>query len=142
MNPTSKWLFTTSFFIVSLCSSNSFAHELVLTVDNIQNTKGVLMVALHNTETAYKANTGTFAGKKVAVTNKTMTLSFSNLPAGDYAVKLFQDENENGLLDTNAIGIPKEGYGFSNNGGAMGQPSFSAAKFSVDADTQITIHLR
>lgn len=142
MNSTPKWLFTTSFFVASLCSSHSFAHELVLTVDNIQNTKGVMMVALHNSETAYTSNQGAFAGKKVAVTDKTMTLNFSNVPAGDYAIKLFHDENENGALDTNTIGIPKEGYGFSNNGGTMGPPSFSTAKFSVNADTQITIHLR
>ena len=38
-----------------------------------------------------------------------------NLPAGNYAVQVMHDENENNKLDTNFMGMPIEGYGFSNN---------------------------
>lgn len=50
----------------------------------------------------------------------------------------------NGKLDTNALGIPTEGYGFSNDAkGWLSAPSFSAASFLYDGqnlDMTITLH--
>jgi len=126
----------------SLFTLNAAAHELVLNVDQITKTKGVMMVALYNSADGYKGDKNTFNGQKIAVTKDTLTINFGDVPAGDYAIKLYQDENENNVLDKNVVGIPTEGYGFSNNGGAMGQPSFDEAKFSVTEKTAITIHLR
>jgi uncharacterized protein (DUF2141 family) len=141
MKLTKPTLFLSSLLASSLFSVSIYAHELVLTVDKIEKVKGVMMIALYNSEDGYKSDQGTFSGKKVAVTDKTITVNFGDIPSGNYAIKLFQDENENGSIDKNIIGIPTEGYGFSNNGGAMGQPSFSDAKFTVNAVTNITIHL-
>ncbi len=126
----------------SFLSLNATAHELVLQVDQITKTKGVMMIALYNSADSYKGNKNVFNGQKVAVTQGTLTVNFGDVPAGDYAIKLYHDENENGEMDKNVIGIPTEGYGFSNNGGAMGQPSFDEAKFSVTDKTAISIHLR
>jgi len=54
-------------------------------------------------------------------------------PAGDYAVTLFHDENKNGKFDSNFIGYPLEGYGFSNNAKAQfAAPSFDECKFHYD----------
>jgi uncharacterized protein (DUF2141 family) len=39
----------------------------------------------------------------------------TNLDPGQYAIILFHDENGNGKLDRNALGVPTEPYGFSNN---------------------------
>jgi uncharacterized protein (DUF2141 family) len=49
----------------------------------------------------------------------------------------------NSKLDTNWLGIPTEGYGFSNDAKAMlGAPSFSAASFPHDGkDLALTISL-
>ncbi|HOY21864.1 MAG TPA: DUF2141 domain-containing protein [Cellvibrio sp.] len=126
----------------SLLSLNATAHELVLQVDQITKTKGVMMIALYNSADSYKSDKNVFNGQKVAVTQGTLTVNFGDIPAGNYAIKLYQDENENGVIDTNTIGMPTEGYGFSNNGGAMGQPSFDEAKFSVTDKTSIAIRLR
>ena len=62
-------------------------------------------------------------------------------PPGTYAVKLHIDENENGELDTNFLGIPKEQFGFSNNAKALGIPKFEAASFVVDTYTKVQIGL-
>jgi uncharacterized protein (DUF2141 family) len=49
---------------------------------------------------------------------------------GTYAIAVYHDENSNGKLDSNFIGIPREGVGFSNNAkGHMGPPKFDAAAF-------------
>ena len=73
----------------------------------------------------------------------TATLSFSGLTPGRYAVMVTHDENGNGRLDSNLIGMPVEGYGFSNNPRVMRKPTFDEASFEVgDADLAITIQLR
>jgi len=69
---------------------------------------------------------------------------FLAIPPGTYALAVIHDENRNGKLDTNWMGIPTEGYGFSNEAKALlGPPSFSAAKFQYDGGTlNLTISLR
>ena len=129
-------------FFSSLLSLNTAAHDLALQVDQITKTKGVMMIALYNSADSYKSDKNVFKGQKVVVTKDTLGVNFGDVPAGDYAIKLYQDENENGAIDINTVGMPTEGYGFSNNGGAMGQPSFDEAKFSVTDKTAISIHLR
>ncbi len=68
---------------------------------------------------------------------------FEDIPPGTYALAVIHDENMNGKLDTNWLGIPTEGYGFSNDAKALlGAPSFSAASFPYDGGTiDLTISL-
>ncbi len=62
----------------------------------------------------------------------TVTLTFSRIPKGDYAVRVYQDTNNDGLLNVGLFGMPKEPFGFSNNPPTtFGPPSFNEAKFSV-----------
>jgi len=70
---------------------------------------------------------------------------FENIPPGTYALAVIHDENMNGKLDTNWLGLPTEGYGFSNGAIATthGAPSFAAASFPYDGrrlDMTITLH--
>jgi uncharacterized protein (DUF2141 family) len=69
---------------------------------------------------------------------------FEDIPPGTYAMAVIHDENMNGKLDTNRFGIPKEGYGFSNDAkGWFGPPSFSAASFRYDGrnlDLTMSLH--
>lgn len=134
---TSIFAITTAFIAIP-----SFAHELTLNVNNIKNIKGDLLVAVYDKEEHYNSNSNWVAVKKVKVAEELISLNFTDLPAGNYAVKLFQDENENGQIDTGAGGIPTERYGFSNNGGSYGPPSFNEAKVVVDKATEIEIQLR
>ena len=61
---------------------------------------------------------------------------FEDIKPGTYALAVVHDENMNGKLDTNWLGIPKEGYGFSNDVKALLRaPSFSAASFQYDGGT-------
>ena len=68
---------------------------------------------------------------------------FEAIPLGTYALAVIHDENSNGKLGTNWLGIPTEGYGFSNDAKAMlGKPSFADASFSYDRQTlDMTISL-
>jgi uncharacterized protein (DUF2141 family) len=68
---------------------------------------------------------------------------FEGIPPGTYALVVLHDENMNGKVDTNWIGIPKEGYGFSNDAKAsFSAPSFQDASFLYDGQMlEMTINL-
>lgn len=60
---------------------------------------------------------------------------FENLRNGDYAVSVFNDENNNGKLDTNLFGMPTEDWGVSNNvRHVMSSPTFEESKVTIDND--------
>jgi uncharacterized protein (DUF2141 family) len=68
---------------------------------------------------------------------------FTDLPAGTYAVSVFHDENANGKVDTNFLGIPKEGLASSRNArGFLGPPKFKDASFPYPGpDARMTLTL-
>ena len=69
---------------------------------------------------------------------------FKNIPAGPYAIAVFQDKNNDGKLNKNLFGAPKEPYGFSNNKyGRFGPPEFEDVCFEVKENKSVflTIHL-
>ncbi len=69
----------------------------------------------------------------IKVRDKQVSFNFHDIAPGTYALAIIHDENVNGKLDTNWLGVPKEGYGFSNDvKGMLGAPAFSAASFPYD----------
>ncbi|MCT4643140.1 MAG: DUF2141 domain-containing protein [Bacteriovoracaceae bacterium] len=65
------------------------------------------------------------------------------LKKGTYAISVFEDENNDGKLNTNFIGIPKEGVGFSNNSKLIfGPPDFEDSKILLDESKTIHIELK
>lgn len=79
----------------------------------------------------------------IKVRDKRARCDFEDIPPGTYALAVVHDENMNGKLDANWLGIPTEGYGFSNDAKAfLGAPSFSAASFLYDGrNVDLTIRL-
>ena len=78
-------------------------------------------------ELALRAGTGRIKDRAAA-------FRFENIPHGTYAVSVLHDENDNRKMDTNWLGIPKEGGGASNNPKPrMGPPRFEDAKFVLRA---------
>jgi uncharacterized protein (DUF2141 family) len=72
----------------------------------------------------------------VAIAGGHVACDFANLPPGRYAVMTLHDENQNGVCDKNAFGMPKEGYGASNNvTHSFAAPTFDEARFTVAAGT-------
>lgn len=80
--------------------------------------------------------------KSVQANGEKVTLTF-DLPPGEYAVSTYQDLNNNGKLDRQFYGAPKEPYGFSNNiGPSFGPPKYGACMFNVEeVKKTITINL-
>jgi uncharacterized protein (DUF2141 family) len=127
------------FFLLTMVES-AVAQRLVVRVENIKDDKGQIGVALYNTESDFMKKQ--FAGKFAPAKKEGVEVVFENLPPGEYAVSIMHDSNANGKIDTNFMGIPKEGYGFSNNVmGSFGPPSFEKAKFKL-ADKPVTLLMK
>lgn len=79
----------------------------------------------------------------IKVRDKQARCDFEDIPPGTYALAVVHDENMNGKLDASWMGVPKEGYGFSNDAkGLLGAPAFSAAGFPYDGQNlELTIRL-
>jgi outer membrane protein len=65
-----------------------------------------------------------------------------DLPSGEYALVVYQDENSNGQLDKNFIGIPREPLGFSNSYWPQGPPAFTRAAFRLEEGETKTIDIK
>lgn len=123
-------------------SSYSYGADVTLEVSNITKQTGNIIVAVYDSQSAYAQSGQPISTAKIPAESATVSTVLTELKSGEYAVKIFHDENSNGQLDTNMVGMPKEGYGFSNNGGRFGPASFDEAKVTVDQDTKIAINLR
>lgn len=136
-------LFTTMFCSAALLLSGA-AHgaDLRVDVDGIKSADGRIMVAVFNVADTFLKRP--FKSSAAAADVNGSSVVIKDLPAGEYAVSLFQDVNGNGKLDMNTTGVPTEPYGFSNNASAtMGPPSFEQARFSQvseGATIRVTLH--
>lgn len=108
------------------------AATLKVTIHNIKTQEGKISAALFD-EAGYKGG-AQISGMHADVAGDQVVLDFTNLPAGEYGIKLFHDVNGNGEMDTNPFGIPLEPYAFSNSAaGLMGPAKWDVARFTVQA---------
>jgi uncharacterized protein (DUF2141 family) len=111
--------------------TRSVPADLQITIKNIKETRGHLMVGLFDNEESFPKTAA--VGQVVAVTADSALVVFSDLRSASYAISVVHDANSNGKLDTNFLGIPKEGFAFGNNAmGAFGPPSFKSAQIRID----------
>jgi len=129
-----------SLSLLLLLTQHAVAADLTVNISDVEQDKGHLMIALYASKGEFKSGKASFSSKVKAVNGKEVAL-FENLPNGEYAIKMYQDENSNNKMDFNIMGIPKEGYGFSNNVGMFGAPKYEEAKFIVKENTAIEIDL-
>ena len=116
-------------------------HDVKVHINGLKNSKGKLLVGLYTDEASFLKKQ--FKSKVVTIENEKGTLVFKDVPEGIYAVSFIHDKNDNGKMDTNFMGIPKEDYGCSNNAkGFMGPPKWEDAKFELKGkDKTITISI-
>ena len=136
-------LIAPSFAVLGLLATSVHAGDLIVTITDIREAQGSLMVAVTNSDAGWNNQAKPVAAQKVTAVKGELTLNFAGLPAGHYAVQVMHDQNDNGKLDANFLGIPSEGYGFSNNPNVMRRAHFDEARFEVGAGkTAVTIRLR
>lgn len=101
--------------------------ELSIHVSNIKSATAPLRIGIYNDASRFPDENGCLV-TRVVVPGKTgeFTVTISGLGAGDYALAVYQDIDNNGKLSKNIFGYPKEPFCFSNNI----KPVFSAPAFS------------
>ncbi len=129
------------FWLVPLAASaDTNSGKLSLHITGLNNDKGVVRIALFNSKSTYSDSdaSGQQAFKKDVspIKDKSCDYTFEALPYGEYAIKIFHDEDNSGNFIRGAFGIPKVQYAFSNNAhGMMGPASYDKAKFTLNRQT-------
>ncbi len=96
-----------------------------------------MLVALFNSKDGFPDNPKKkYKGITSKIKDKKSEAVFTDIPFGVYAVGILHDEDSDGEMKAGLFGIPKEGYGSSNNAqGFMGPPKFDKAKFELISDS-------
>lgn len=101
-------------------------------VTNFSNNKGSCIICLYDSANDFSDKGKPVQCTTVPVANKNTTAVFNNIAPGTYAILVIHDANNNRKFDTNFLGIPKEGYGASQNKLPFaGAPKFEENKFVV-----------
>ena len=126
---------------VKVMATPASGGDIEITVDGIKNSTGKVMVALHTEsgEEGFPDVKGAIAAQWARAAEGTLRFVFLDLSQGRYAVAVFHDENDNNELDTNILGMPTEGIGFSRNAqGNFGPPAFSDAAVEISSESPVT----
>ena len=147
--------FLGSLVFVTLSTAPALSAELRLTINGINSDNGKILIGLYDDGEGFRSaitnaakrglipDAGRLIGTSIRAQQGKRSTVFTQLPPGRYAVIVIHDENDNGRLDENFMGLPNEGYGFGNEAqGFFGAPSFDAAAIDVgsaDASANITL---
>lgn len=111
--------------------------QFKLVIEGIDKIEGEIRIAVFDSKEKYTKEP--VYAVVIPVDSTTIVWEEESLAFGEYAIAVYHDKNENGKIDTNILGIPKEDYGFSNNArGRFGPASWEDSKFTVDGASFVT----
>ncbi len=117
------------------------AGDLRVQIQGVKSSDGLLRAALHapDGDGGFPSESGVLAAQWRKAMPGTVDIVFADLPPGKYAVAAFHDEDANNTLDENLLGIPIEGFGFSEKAqGSFGPPRFDDAAVAVEEGERTT----
>ncbi len=133
------------FFLLAFLSLPAFLfsqNTVSVHVKNVNSASGQVNVAVYDSDDTFLSFDKVITTQTAPANKGSVTLKIKDLPVGEYALAVFHDENNNGELDTNWLGIPKEKVAFSK--GKMrtfGPPKYRDCAFKVTSDYEISIEL-
>lgn len=106
-------------------------NQIRVEIVGFRNDKGQVLCALFSSAGDFPKRADKAVAQSTSIiTNRHAVCEFPRVTPGTYAVSVIHDQNSNGKLDTNFMGIPREGVGASNDAkGHFGPPKFDAAAF-------------
>jgi len=122
------------------------AQNVEVIITGIRTEKGQIVIGVFKDDESFKKEESFLEKRfvKNGISNGEMRVQFS-LEPGIYGLSLMDDENSNGKMEYNFLGIPKEGFGFSDYyHTGITKPKFDSFKFSINKDQtkKITIRIR
>jgi len=110
-------------------AQNTGTGNIEIRITGLRSPNGKISVNLFNKADGFPDDPmKSFGWKTVKIVPDTVVIVFEDLPYGNYAISVLHDENSNGKMEKNFLGIPREGFAFSNNyTPKIKSPSFSDA---------------
>lgn len=134
-------------FIIFLLLFQSFLFEntssidghLLLNIENVEQGGGMVWIGIYDSQSSFlnQEEAVLVQGEKIERAGETL-IKLDKIPYGTYAAALFYDENNNGVMEQNWIGIPLEPYGFSVPFAPKWRvPRFTEVQFAFERDGQV-----
>jgi len=136
--------FRTATAIALACLMPMLSPAATLTVDikGVRAQSGLVLVSVLGSAEAWQGQAKPAGQNGAKPSGDALRFEFPDLAPGSYAVKVMHDENGNGKLDSNFVGMPTEGYGFSNNPRVMRPATYEEARFRLtEQGTTVSIEL-
>ena len=116
---------------------NDSTGVIVLDIKNFENNTGKVRISLFKTEDGFPGDyKKAFTFTTQDIINKSALVVLDSIPYGECAIGILHDKNMDNELNTNWLGMPKEGVAASNNAtGTFGPPDFEDAKIDLKSDT-------
>jgi uncharacterized protein (DUF2141 family) len=122
--------------------------SVTVNLSGVRSQKGNVIVCLwskENKDFPFCSSAAAYKSISIKADNASLVATFQNIPSGEYAISAFHDENGNGKLDTNWMGMPKEGLAAprmdkekNQNPGRRERPSFDKMKFNLNGPTTLS----
>ena len=104
---------------------------VIIKITELHSERGQVKIAVFNSSETWLGDYPTYSST-IDVVSQSVSWKLTDVHYGDYGIAVFHDENRNGKMDKNFLGIPQEPYGFSNNMRVtFGPPSWDKSKFVV-----------
>lgn len=133
-------LLLTSFGNLAYAQSQS---AFQIKIDNLRSSEGYIRIALFDNPDDFPKEGKEYRLYIFPVHGLSADFRLIDIAANDYALAIFHDENEDGICNKNVLGIPLEGYGFSNNiFHRFRAPSFEEAQINVSNSDTIRIRMK
>lgn len=113
-------------------------------IQKLRNDRGHLLAGVYDDPRGFPREGRPTREAKVEIQGGRAAIDFEGLPAGEYAIAVLHDENDDGKMNYNRLKIPTEGFGMTNfTKLRLSPPSFDEAKFEYsggDQTIEVTIH--
>ena len=133
------------FLLLALLSTSGWSavQDLEVKLTGLKSTKGYVLYLVFSSEKGFPGDaTKSVKSGKIKASEAKQGFLIQDLVPGQYALTITHDENNNGKLDTNIVGMPKEGFGFSKNPKiTIGAPDFAKCRFDSGELREISVKL-
>jgi len=128
----------------AICGQMIYAQtfDLTISIPNLKSRAGELQIGIYNNKETFPHVDEQYKVIYLDLKDFSGVFTIQDLPKGQYAVALFHDENADKICNTNFLGVPREGYGFSNNiRPFVSAPSFSDCSINLNQNISLSISL-
>ena len=132
-------IFATLYSLYPQTADGETLCDVEIVVTGIKKNSGTIVISIHDSSESFRKHIP-YRNVELAVTGDKAVYHI-RLKAGDYVFCVYHDVNGDGKLNTNAIGIPKEPFGFSNYDGKGPPGNFKKHKVFIDGAATVNIQL-